>query len=155
MDGARTERVILVEQVLAVRGAFRVLREVVLAFDTAVGRGETDMNAADVLLLTSDSEGSPNSVKEALACDLPVVALDVGDVRERLAGVDPSRVATDDAELVEGLVDVLRREERSNGREAAREVSIERTADRMLDVYETVAGEPVTTRPAREAPELE
>ncbi|WP_126665000.1 glycosyltransferase [Haloterrigena salifodinae] len=113
------------------------------------------MNAADALLLTSDSEGSPNSVKEALACNLPVVALDVGDVRERLAGVDPSRVATDDAELVEGLVDVLRREERSNGREAAREVSIERTADRMLDVYETVAGEPVTTRPAREAPELE
>ena len=113
------------------------------------------MNAADALLLTSDREGSPNSVKEAMACNLPVVALDVGDVRERLAGVEPSRVATSDAELVEGLMDVLQREERSNGREAAREVSIERTTERLLEIYEEVAGETVTTRPAREAPEIE
>jgi glycosyltransferase involved in cell wall biosynthesis len=100
------------------------------------------MNAADALLLTSHSEGSPNSVKEALACNLPVVAVDVGDVRERLAGVDPSRVATSDDGLVRGLIDVLERGERSNGREAAREVSIDRTADRMLEVYERVAGRP-------------
>ncbi|MDQ2052587.1 glycosyltransferase [Natronolimnohabitans sp. A-GB9] len=99
------------------------------------------MNAADALLLTSHSEGSPNSVKEALACNLPVVAVDVGDVRERLAGVDPSHVATDDAELVDGLLDVLRRRERSNGREAAREVSVDRTAAQLLEVYERVTGE--------------
>ncbi|PCR89154.1 glycosyl transferase [Natrinema ejinorense] len=103
------------------------------------------MNAADALLLTSHSEGSPNSVKEALACNCPVVAVDVGDVRERLAGVEPSRVATSDEELVRGLIDVLERGERSNGREAAREVSIDRTADRMLGVYERVAGKTVET----------
>ncbi|MFP8953049.1 glycosyltransferase [Natrialbaceae archaeon A-arb3/5] len=97
------------------------------------------MNAADALLLTSDSEGSPNAVKEALACNLPVVSTDVGDVRERLSGVSPSRVATDDDELIEGLRDVLERGERSNGRDAAREVSIDRTAERMFDVYERVA----------------
>lgn len=97
------------------------------------------MNAADALLLTSHSEGSPNSVKEALACNLPVVAVDVGDVRERLAGVDPSHAATSDEELIDGLCDVLERDERSNGREAARKVSIERAADRMLEVYEAVA----------------
>jgi len=97
------------------------------------------MNAADALLLTSHSEGSPNSVKEALACNLPVVATDVGDVKERLAGVDPSHVATTDEELVRGLIDVLERGDRSNGREAAREVSIDRTADRMLAVYESAA----------------
>ena len=97
------------------------------------------MNAADALLLTSRSEGSPNSVKEAMACNLPVVAVDVGDVRERLAGVEPSRVATGDEELLTGLMDVLERGERSNGREAAREVSVERTADRLLEIYERVA----------------
>ena len=108
------------------------------------------MNAADALLLTSHSEGSPNSVKEALACNLPVVAVDVGDVRERLAGVDPSRVATSDEELVQGLIDVLERGERSNGREAAREVSIDRTADRMLEVYQQVAGRVIETEDERE-----
>ncbi|WP_276257022.1 glycosyltransferase [Halomontanus rarus] len=112
------------------------------------------MNAADALLLTSHSEGSPNSVKEAMACNVPVVAVDVGDVRERLAGVDPSTVATSDDGLAKGLVEVLQRGERSNGREAAREVSIETTADEMLAVYERAVGaERITTRtPARSRP---
>lgn len=98
----------------------------------------TYMNAADALLLTSHSEGSPNAVKEALACTLPVVSVDVGDVRERLAGVTPSRVATSDRELVTGLCGVLESGERSNGREAVREVSLDRTTDRLLEVYERV-----------------
>ncbi|ELZ10125.1 glycosyl transferase group 1 [Natrinema thermotolerans DSM 11552] len=112
------------------------------------------MNAADALLLTSDSEGSPNSVKEALACNLPVVATDVGDVPERLAGVDPSVVATSDEELVEGLLAVLERDERSNGRAAAREVSIDRTADRLLEVYERVADTVIDTETEGEQPRV-
>ncbi|MFC4438073.1 MULTISPECIES: glycosyltransferase [Natrialbaceae] len=118
------------------------------------GTVSTYMNAADALLLTSKSEGSPNSVKEALACNVPVVSLDVGDVAERLAGVDPSFVATSDEELIDGLIEILERGERSNGREAAREVSIERTADRMLEVYERAVGTTVSKRePAAVSPE--
>ncbi|WP_222918380.1 glycosyltransferase [Natrinema sp. SYSU A 869] len=113
------------------------------------------MNAADALLLTSDSEGSPNSVKEALACNLPIVAVDVGDVRERLAGVNSSHVATSDEDLIRGLIDVLERDERSNGREAAREVSIDRTADRMLAVYERVAGTVIETEAGSETRRVE
>ncbi|RZV10803.1 glycosyltransferase involved in cell wall biosynthesis [Natrinema hispanicum] len=113
------------------------------------------MNAADALLLTSDSEGSPNSVKEALACNCPVVATDVGDVQERLAGVEPSHVASSDEELVRGLIDVIERGERSNGREAAREVSIDRTADRMLAVYEAATGQAVETRAESETPRVQ
>ncbi|RQG97105.1 glycosyltransferase family 4 protein [Natrarchaeobius chitinivorans] len=96
------------------------------------------MNAADALLLTSDSEGSPNSVKEALACNLPVVSTDVGDVSDRLEGVSPSVVASDDEKLIEGLRTILECGERSNGREAAREISIDRTTSRMIEVYERV-----------------
>lgn len=98
------------------------------------------MNAADALLLTSKSEGSPNSVKEAMACNLPVVATDVGDVRERLTGVTPSCIGRTDEELIEGLIGVLEREERSNGREVVREVSLEETTNQLLEIYERVAG---------------
>ena len=98
------------------------------------------MNAADALLLTSEREGSPNSVKEALACNLPVVAADVGDVALRLRDVDPSVVARDDEVLVDGLVDVLSSGERSNGRRVAEEVDLETQLSRLTDIYERAIG---------------
>jgi len=99
------------------------------------------LNAADALLMTSKREGSPNTVKEAIACNLPVVSTDVGDVRERLAPVEPSTVSDDDAELAAGLAEILRRGERSNGRTHAAEIGVERMGRRLLSVYESVTTE--------------
>lgn len=96
------------------------------------------MNAADVLLLTSDREGSPNAVKEALACNTPVVATPVGDVPEQLSGVTNSTTGTDHSELVEAIVRVLLSEERSDGRQHVRDLSLEAMADRIKEVYESV-----------------
>lgn len=67
------------------------------------------MNAADCLLLTSDREGSPTVVPEALACNLPIVAVPVGDVVERLTGAAPSAVvARDPQALAEAVISILR-----------------------------------------------
>ena len=96
-------------------------------------------NAADALLLTSKREGSPNAVKEALTTNTPVVSTDVGDVPERLAGVQPAFVGDDDAELTAALARILRRDERSNGRSVvASECSVETMGGRIREVYQHV-----------------
>lgn len=104
------------------------------------------MNAADVLLLTSKSEGSPSAVKEALACNLPVVATAVGDVPERLEGVEPSAIGRSDDELVDALCGVLESGSRSNGREAVRHLTIEWTGQQILGVYRQALGRPRDTQ---------
>ena len=94
------------------------------------------MNAADCLLLTSDWEGSPNVVKEAIACNLPVVSVDVGDVRERLEGVRPSLIVPRDArEIGKAISEILRQGKRSNGRELGNDLSNDVVSQRIVSVY--------------------
>jgi glycosyltransferase involved in cell wall biosynthesis len=52
------------------------------------------MNASDALLITSFREGSPNVLREALACRLPVLSVDVGDVAEQTRVLLGCRVVT-------------------------------------------------------------
>lgn len=98
------------------------------------------MNAADALLLTSRREGSPNSVKEAMACNLPVIATDVGDVRKRLTGVSPGGVARTESELVAMLTETLSAGKRSNGRDAISNLSLDLMGERLLKVYSKALG---------------
>lgn len=94
------------------------------------------MNAADCLLLTSMAEGSPVVVKEALMCNLPVVATDVADVKETLAGVLPSAICSHDpVELGSALVDVLSSRQRSNGRSKRADQDQAVTVQGLLTLY--------------------
>jgi len=86
-------------------------------------------------LLTSRREGSPNSIKEAMACNLPIVSVDVGDVADRLDGVAQTRVHTTDSDLTDSLVAFLVAGEPSNGREHVRDISLRSQIDRLVDVY--------------------
>ena len=96
------------------------------------------MNAADVLLLPSFHEGSPNVVKEAMAVGLPVVAAPVGDCAERLRDVSPSWVVPRAPEaFADAAAAALDGGTRSNGRDViTRTLSLEAVAQRVLGVYE-------------------
>jgi len=96
------------------------------------------MNAADALLLTSDHEGSPNAVREALACDLPVVATDVGDVRAVVAGIENCAVCATETDLARTLGAVLEAGERADGRQRAREFGFDRMGRELRTVYDEV-----------------
>lgn len=97
--------------------------------------------AADVLLCASRQEGSPNIIKEALACNLPVVSSPVGDVAERLTGVHPSEVVERTPKAMgEALLRTLLCKKRSNGRERIAELSLPQVAKRVLDVYQSALG---------------
>jgi glycosyltransferase involved in cell wall biosynthesis len=101
----------------------------------------TMMNGADCLLLTSDWEGSPTIVQEAMACNLPVLSVDAGDVRERLAAVTPSGiVGRDPAEMGRALAELLAAPRRSNGRDSIAAVAQDHIARQTLAVYHDALG---------------
>lgn len=112
-------------------------------FETPHDRINLYMQAADCLLLSSFHEGSPNVVKEALACGLPVVSTDVGDVRENLDGLPGCYVCGHSAnELTEALQKALYFNGLTSGRERILDKGLDAasTAQRILDVYVSVAG---------------
>jgi teichuronic acid biosynthesis glycosyltransferase TuaC len=101
--------------------------------------------AADCLLHTSASEGSPNVVKEALACDLPVVATAAGDVRELLEGVRECVVCEPDANTIaKVLADIAHRGQRSDGWRLTEHLGTESIAKRTLQFY-SVFGFPISS----------
>lgn len=100
----------------------------------------TYMNACDLHLLTSDFEGSPNSVKECLCCNTPVVSTDVGNVRDMMGDIPGCYVANSFSavELAECVEKVLKSNESFNGRELflAKGYGIEKVAMKLKTLYE-------------------
>ena len=126
----------------AVRRVQQEMPEVRLRPTIAVPPAEMPdwLAAADVLLLTSRTEGSPNVVREAMASALPVVSTPVGDVAERIAGLPGCTLAGHDADsLAAGLARALAHGRTPEGRTAVEPFSVERISRRIIDVYETVA----------------
>jgi len=98
------------------------------------------MNACDALIFTSMQEGSPNVVKEALACNLPIVSVKVGDVPERLRGVEGCELCHNDQPmtLAAALERVLTRGTRIDGQSAVRHLDEALLTEQVLSVYRSV-----------------
>ena len=97
------------------------------------------MNACDAMVFPSDSEGSPQVVKEAMACNLPVVSADVGDVAEIFSGVEGCFICPREPEsMAEKLAFILERGYRTDGRGKTRRYELGATARQIIQVYQEV-----------------
>ena len=94
------------------------------------------MSACDALLLVSDGEGSPMVVKEAMACNLPIVAFPTGDVAEVVGGTKGCFLCSQEPVEVAGKICLAVREpQRSNGRERIVHLEQGAIARRIISVY--------------------
>lgn len=97
------------------------------------------MNACEALIFTSYQEGSPNVVKQAMACNLPIVSTDVGDVREIIGNTDGCHICKPDVhEFSRCLAEVLRHGERTRGWLHVQHLSGPAVAEQVIQVYEQV-----------------
>ncbi len=110
------------------------------------------MNACDLFALPSHSEGSPQALKEAMACNCPILATDIADVSTLLGDLpghyilrNPrkthERWDADEKSLDEMIVllqEALRFKERTNGRERILEMKLSnpQVAERLVEIYE-------------------
>ena len=105
------------------------------------------MYTCDALLMTSKTEGSPQVIKEAMACGCPIVSVDVGDVAERVANLDGCYVVPIDNRLLmidklaESLKKAIAFEGKTKGREriVADGLTNEQVAQRIMNIYTAVA----------------
>lgn len=103
------------------------------------------MCAADAFLMTSFTEGSPQVIKEAMACGCPIVSVDVGDVKERIDGIDGCYVSEtrEPLELAALLKKVVSIQNKTKGRE---KICIDgmdncQVALRLMELYNNVLKE--------------
>jgi len=99
------------------------------------------LNAADVLLLTSKWEGSPNIVKEATACNIPVVATEVGDIKFLFGNIEGYYYTNSFPDiLAEKINYILDNDIKPNGHQRIIDLKLdsESIADKLTQLYQEV-----------------
>lgn len=113
--------------------------EFVLVSDQPHHRVPLYMNACDVLLLVSDAEGSPMVIKEAMACNLPIVSVPVGDVPQVIGGTDGCYLCSQDpADVANKLQLALIHQGRTEGRKKISFLELDQISRRLIAQYKEV-----------------
>ena len=114
------------------------------------------MNAADVFALPTKNEGSPQALKEAMACNCPIVATDVADIKHLLGDLPGHYILANkkgngawwvgDEHSAEDLAELLKQalafSGRTEGRKRIVELSYtnELVAKQIIKIYEGIIG---------------
>lgn len=99
------------------------------------------LNACDVLVLTSYKEGSPNVIKEAMACNFPIVSTDVGDVRWVFGEIEGCYISSFKPEdVAEKINTALKFGKRTKGRERIVELGLdaESVVAKITEIYQSL-----------------
>ncbi len=95
------------------------------------------INASNALILSSIAEGSPNIVKEAMACNVPIVSTDIGDVSKVIGNTRGCSVCPHDPEaLAAALEQALQHTEPTSGRMDIMHLDRSVVAKQVIAVYE-------------------
>jgi len=95
-------------------------------------------NAANVVLLSSLWEGSPNVIKEAMACNRPIVATDVGDIKWLLGDSMGCYLAKfDTMDYAKKIQNALTFGKRTNGKERMIQLQLDSksVAKKIINIY--------------------
>ena len=96
-------------------------------------------NAADILLLTSLYEGSANVIKEAMACNLPIVSTDVGDIKDIIGSTEGCYITSFNPEdVAQKIIKALEFGNRTSGREKIKHLDSNIIAKKIIAVYQNV-----------------
>ena len=96
------------------------------------------LNAADMLVLSSKYEGSVNVVKEAMACNTPIVSTNVGDVQKNISGLQSCLISDKNpVDFAAKIDEVLLLAHRSNGRDRIFELQLDSVsvANKLKEIY--------------------
>lgn len=95
------------------------------------------INACDFVLLTSDQEGSPNITREAMSLNKRVFSVDVGDVKQQIAGLKNSAIISrEPKQAAETIRQKLSEDYTDNTRETLRNrIDFVRIADGLVQIY--------------------
>ena len=93
-------------------------------------------NSADMLLLTSFSEGSPNVIKEAMACNCPIVSTNVGDISEIIFETKGCFITNFNAEdVAQKIIKAIKFGKKTNGRKTVRELNCDIISNKIFNLY--------------------